>query len=115
MPQPTILNLDELRVSRNVVIGGRTRVLKNMTVEQFLQAGDVERKLEEADSERARIPILVDLIAGHLDDTPREEILGLDLEQLLALLAFIRGTEPAGRESRPGESRAGRQRSRRPR
>lgn len=120
MPQPTILNLDEFRVSRSVVIGGRERILKNMTVEQFLQAGDVERKLEEAGSERAQIPILVDLIAGHLDDTPREEILGLELGQLLALLAFIRGIDPAGAgragESRPGELRAGKQqRSRRAR
>lgn len=114
MPQPTILNLDEFRVSRSVVIGGRERILKNMTVEQFLQAGDVERKLEEAGSERAQIPILVDLIAGHLDDTPRDEILGLELGQLLVLLAFIRGIDPAG-ERQPGELRAGKQRNRRAR
>jgi hypothetical protein len=119
MPQPTILNLDEFRVSRSVVIGGRERILKNMTVEQFLQAGDIERKLEEAGSERAQIPILVDVIAGHLDDTPREEILGLDLGQLLVLLAFIRGIDPAGDgepgERRPGEPRAGKRGSRRAR
>lgn len=112
MPQPTILNLDEFRISRSVVIGGRERILKNMTVEQFLQAGDIERKLEEAGSERAQIPILVDVIAGHLEDTPREEILDLDLGQLLVLLAFIRGIDPAG-DDRPGEPRAGKQRNRR--
>lgn len=119
MPQPTILNLDEFRVSRSVVIGGRERILKNMTVEQFLQAGDIERKLEEAGSERAQIPILVDVIAGHLDDTPREEILGLDLGQLLVLLAFIRGIDPAGdgqpEERQPGEPRAGKRGNRRAR
>ncbi|CAO3405264.1 hypothetical protein [Azospirillum palustre] len=113
MPQPTILNLDEFRVSRSVVIGGRERILKNMTVEQFLQAGDIERKLEEAGSERAQIPILVDVIAGHLEGTPREEILGLDLGQLLVLLAFIRGIDPA--ETPPGEPRAGKRGSRRAR
>jgi hypothetical protein len=96
MPQPTILNLDEFRVSRSVVIGGRERILKNMTVEQFLQAGDIERK-----------------------DTPREEILGLDLGQLLVLLAFIRGIDPAGDgqpgERQPGEPRAGKRGNRRAR
>ncbi|WP_042445190.1 hypothetical protein [Azospirillum sp. B510] len=124
MPQPTLLNLDEFRVSRSVVIGGRERILKNMTVEQFLQAGDIERKLEEAGSERAQIPILIDLIAGHLEDTPREDILGLDLAQLMILLAFIRGIGPTEgsapgqnrlEENRPGESRAGKRGSRRAR
>lgn len=118
MAQPTVLNLDEFRVTRTVIINGKERVLKNMTVEQFIAAEDIEKKLAEAGGERAQVPILIDMIVDYLEDTPRADITGLDMGQLLILLAFIRGSDitdklkETAQAGTPGEPKAGKRKGR---
>lgn len=119
MSQPTVLNLDEFRVTRTVVINGKERVLKNMTVEQFMAADDIEKKLASAETPKDQAKILVEVISEFLEDTPISDIMKLDMGQLLILLAFIRGSDISDKvkggtaeAGQPGEAKAGKRKGR---
>lgn len=119
MSQPTVLNLDEFRVTRSVIINGVERTLKNMTVEQFIEADDIEKKLASAETPRDQAKILVEVISEYLEDTPAADIMKLDVGQLLILLAFIRGSDisdkikgAAAEAGAPGEAKAGKRKGR---
>ena len=87
-----VLNLDVLRINRTVILGGRERVLRSMSVDQFIQAEAVQAKIDAAEG-NDRFVILMDVILEYIEDTTREELGRLDLGQLMALLAFVRGSD----------------------
>lgn len=89
-----LLNLDAIASSKNVILNGATRIVKGMTVNQFLTAGDWDARYSEADAVK-RVEMIIDLVADFLPDTPREDLLTLSLDQLGALMNFVRGIEPA--------------------
>lgn len=95
MAPPNILNLDDYRVTRSVIINGKERVVRNMTVEQFIAAADIEKRLAATSSEREQIPILVEVVAQYVEGVERGEVMNLDIAQLLVLLAFVRGADVA--------------------
>jgi hypothetical protein len=95
MAQPSILNLDALKIVRTVTIAGRDRSLRSMSVAQFIEGDLFDQKLAQAQTPYARTDLLVDLALQFLDDTAREELLALDMAQLMALIAFARGADLA--------------------
>jgi hypothetical protein len=97
-----VLNLDTLKTTRGVIINGKERAVSSMTVHQFLTADDFEAKLKEAGN-REKVGLLIDQILEFIADTTREELEALDLSQLTALLAFIRGDDQAPEGQKPGE------------
>lgn len=92
MTSPNLLDLDALKVSRTVRLAGRDRVLRSMTVGEFIDSADLEAQTEgKAGAEQAKL--LIAQILKFLEDTTEAELNGLELSQLMALLAFIRGTD----------------------
>lgn len=87
-----ILNLDNIRPDRTVIINAKERKVRSMTVKQFLEAEEWEGKFKEAEGTE-RFNLLVDKLLTHMDDTTRDDLLSLELPQLYALLNFIRGTD----------------------
>ena len=74
MAPPNILNLDDYRVTRSVIINGKERVVRNMTVEQFIAAADIEKRLAATSSEREQIPILVEVVAQYVEEIGRAHV-----------------------------------------
>ena len=89
-----ILNLDTLRATRSIVLNGRTRVVRSMTVAEFIAAADFDVQFEAADV-IGKINLLIDVITRHAD-IARDELMALDLGQLMALMQVVRGQEGNG-------------------
>lgn len=88
-----ILNLDELKIERTIILGGKERKVRSMTVEEFINADEFEEKFKAADGNQDKIRMLVQKVCDFIDDTAVEELMVMELGQLLALLAFIRGDD----------------------
>ncbi|MDX5368160.1 MAG: hypothetical protein LPL29_02185 [Alphaproteobacteria bacterium] len=88
-----VLNLDSLKVTKEVVFGGKTRQVRSLTVKQFIESRDFDEKMKTADS-AGQVDLLVEFAMKHID-AEKDELLQLDLAQLTALLSFIRGTDAA--------------------
>ena len=100
-----ILNLDELVIEKTVVLNGKKRRLSSMTVQQFIESAGIDEKLKEAD-EKGRMLILVEQIVQFMADTTVEELTALQMPQLFALLAFVRGTD-AGLDAAKAQAQEG--------
>lgn len=87
-----ILNLDALKVTRLVVLDGRERTLRSMTVEQFIEADDFDARLANATG-KEKLTLLIGKLLEFLDGTTHADLLKLDMTQLMALLAFARGSD----------------------
>jgi hypothetical protein len=99
-----LLNLDDLVITRKVVLKGKERALNSMTVEQFIASDNIEDRLKKAKG-GAQIKLLVEQIAVFMEDTTEAELMKLQVPQLFALLAFIRGTD-AEKAPAPGNEPA---------
>lgn len=98
-----ILNLDDLRVTKTIVLNKKERELRSMTVGEFIDASDFEEKVRQADGPE-QVKLLIDRVVDFIADTEKDELMGLSLEQLFALLAFIRGTDMEEEEASGDES-----------
>lgn len=93
-----ILNLDALakRVEeREVVIGGVSYAVPDMTVENFVETSRAASKLEadETATVADQIEAAVDMVARCIPSAPRDVLVKLSLTQLNTISAFIRGED----------------------
>lgn len=101
----SLLNLDALKITRTVVLGGRERLLRSMSVRQYVEADRFEEQFLAADT-AGRAALLVDKVLEFLDGTTSDELLALDMAQLTALLAFARGTDLSDAAATPANGGA---------
>lgn len=104
MSQPNILNLDSLKVIRKVILNGKERSLRSMTVGEFIDAAGVEEALQ-GKSGTEQITALVEQLMKYMDDTTEDELKGMEIEQLLALMQFVRGTDVAANGQPQGKKK----------
>ena len=96
-----VLNLDELAPEKRVLtIKGVKYPMKDMTVADFIE---VTKKAEDATADSAKelsvseqVVLLVDAIQNAFPTCPKEVLLALAIEQLTAILIFVRGEIPEG-------------------
>jgi hypothetical protein len=98
----TLLNVDALKITRSVVIGGKERRLNSMTVEQFINSDEFNAKFNAA-TQAKRIGLLVEHLLGFLEDTTESELLKLEVNQLM-ILQFVRGSEAPEDEGKSQEA-----------
>lgn len=90
---PNMLNLDDFVTEKFIMLYGKERRVKAMTVSQFISVSKLEETIEEEDS-ASQMKLLIDRILEFLDDTTEEDLQKMEIDQLMALLAFIRGENP---------------------
>lgn len=92
-----LLNLNQLnpKEGREVQIGDKTYKVKEMSVEDFIETTKVAEAMEGEASYAKQLAETVKLIQRSIPDIDPGVLMGLQLEQLQALTAFIRGEDPA--------------------
>lgn len=92
-----LLNLDQLNAKevREVQIGGATYQIKEMSVEDFIETTRVAEEMEKEESYAKQLHATVKLVKRAIPSIDETVLLGLSLDQLRALTAFIRGEDPA--------------------
>ncbi|MFV3127118.1 hypothetical protein [Niveispirillum sp. KHB5.9] len=104
----TFLNLDDLKVNRSVVMYGRERILRSMTVQEFVESDGFKEQVEAASGDTVKqTRIVVGKLLGYMDDTTEDELLRLDMGQLMALIAFSRGEDLSKKTSASGAETEG--------
>jgi len=91
-----ILNLDTLsaKETREVQIGGKTYPIKEMSVEDFIETTRTAEQMETESSYAKQIQETIRLIKRSIPEIEETVLMGLSLEQLRGLTAFIRGADP---------------------
>lgn len=89
---PNVLNLDEMAITRTVILKGKERKLRSMTVGEFIDNADLDDTLKSK-SAKEQIKVLIVEIVKYMEDTSEDELKGLELTQLTGLLSFIRGSD----------------------
>lgn len=107
-----LLNLNKLNPKevREVQIGDKTYMVKEMSVEDFIETTKVAEAMEKEPSYAKQLAETVNLIKRSIPDIEAGVLMGLGLEQLRALTAFIRGEDPAsiiGEDQSPAEGEQG--------
>lgn len=87
-----VFNLDDLKVSRSFVLGGKTYSLRSLDVGEYIAADDVEAKFSAEPDPRKRAKMMIEELAK-LTDAPAEELFKMDMTQLIALVAFASGSD----------------------
>jgi len=87
-----VLNLDKLRIAREVIINGVTFKVLPLTVREFIETEGLEKKLE-AMTPMERMKTVVEFVGKHLADFGDEKVADMDLEMLLAVAQFLRGSD----------------------
>lgn len=95
----SVLNLDSLRVVRHVILNGNSRALRAMSVQQFIDAESFDKSFAAAETVSERGHMLVSKVLEFIEDTSPQELLSLDMSQLMALLAYIRGEDVKGNDT----------------
>lgn len=92
-----LLNLNQLspKEARVVQIGEQTYTIKAMSVEDFIETTRVAEAMEAESSYAVQLSETIKLIKRSIPDVDNTVLLGLQLEQLRALTAFIRGEDPS--------------------
>ena len=94
MSQPQMLNLDALApLRKSVTIGGKSYVIKGMTVEHFIEINQLADELEKKQNmtPAESVDATVRSVAMSLEGCDIAVIRGLSIEQLSVLARFIRG------------------------
>lgn len=99
-----ILNLDALAAKevREVVLGGTTHQIKEMSVEDFIEINKSAQKLEGVTDMAVQISETINILQRAIPTVDKNALMDLSFEQLTALSAFVRGDDPeqiAGAES----------------
>lgn len=94
-----VLNLDELAPEQRVLtIKGQQYPMKEMTVADFIEITKEAQAAESAERRELslgeQVEMLVEAIVKAFPTCPREVLLGLALNQLTAILTFVRGEVP---------------------
>lgn len=89
------LNLDSLgaKEQRELVMGGKTHVVKPMSVKAFIATTKVIESLKEDQSVAAQINGTVSIIRNSVPTLDEEELFALPLEHLRTLMEFVRGDD----------------------
>jgi hypothetical protein len=92
-----VLNLDEVLVAepRELVLGGRTHVVQEMSVEDYIDAVATGKKIS-ADSENTELAMkeTARLIQRQVPTVEASALMKLPLEKLYAIAEFVRGVDP---------------------
>lgn len=92
-----VLNLDNLAdAARELVIKGKSYPVKGMTVQAFIAITQAAEKLTDESTFAEQIGATVDTIILNVPTIGREVLLDLSLDQLRAVMEFVRGEVPAG-------------------
>lgn len=99
----TMLNLDDFKTDRTVVIAGKARRVRAMNVGEFIDGDEFDSKFEAADPIK-KIGLLVEQIISFVSDTTVDELRTLEVGQLGVLLNYIRGLDVGKPASAEGNS-----------
>ncbi len=90
-----ILNLEQLSTKsvRSVKIAGTEYPIPEMTVDLFIETTKAAEDMKEA-SFSDQLELTIKLILASIPGVTRDMLLTLNLDQLQALAAFIRGADP---------------------
>lgn len=92
-----LLNLNQLasKEVREVQIGDKTYPIKEMSVEDFIETTKVAEEMNTETSYAKQLEATVKLIKRAIPEIESSALMGLSLDQLRALTAFIRGEDVA--------------------
>lgn len=92
-----LLNLNQLSAKehREVQIGETVYKIKEMSVEDFIETTRVSEAMEKETSYAVQLKETISLIKRSIPDIDVQLLMGLSLDQLRGLTAFIRGEDPA--------------------
>jgi len=95
-----VLNLDNLAEGkeRELVLFGKTYKVLGMTVANFIATTKAAEKLTDESTFAEQVEATVETIQRAVPGIEREVLLTLSLEQLRAVIEFVRGEEPEGAE-----------------
>lgn len=93
-----ILNIDKLagKQSRELVIFDKKYKVESNTVGTFLENITAAEELAKSDSLVDQVNSTIDMILRSVPTLEREVLVKLELEQLQAIVAFVRGDEVEG-------------------
>ena len=91
-----LLNLNQLsaKETREVQIGEKTYLVKEMSVEDFIETTRVAEAMEKETSYAKQLSATVKLIQRSIPEIESSVLMSLSLEQLKGLAAFTRGESP---------------------
>jgi hypothetical protein len=91
-----LLNLNQLsaKETREVQIGSQTYVVREMSVEDFIETTRVAEAMENETSYAKQLTATIDLIKRSIPNIETSVLMSLSLEQLKGLAAFTRGETP---------------------
>lgn len=90
-----LLNLNQLSAKevREVKIGETTYAIKEMSVEDFIETSRVAEEMENETSYAKQLQATIGLVKRAIPNIEASALLGLSIEQLKGLTAFIRGED----------------------
>lgn len=100
-----VLNLDKFatkKEQRKLVIGGQEYVVEPMTVENFIATTKAAEAMQDKASIAEQVEATIDMIVRSVPTIDRAVLNSLDLEQLQAIVAFVRGDDVEGVETSEG-------------
>ncbi len=90
-----ILNLDELAPEeKQLKLKGEGYSMKEMSVDDFISITRKAEKIEKDSTDMPmsdRVEFLMDMVCDSFPTCPRDDLRGLNLEQLNAIIEFARG------------------------
>ncbi len=91
-----LLNLNQLsaKETREVQIGEKVYLVREMSVEDFIETTRVAEAMENETSYAKQLSATMDLIKRSIPDIEMSVLMGLSLEQLKGLAGFTRGESP---------------------
>ena len=100
-----LLNLNELsgKERRQVAIGETTYDIKEMSVEDFIETTRVAEAMQNETSYAVQLAETCKLIKRAIPNIEDKVLMGLSLDQLRGLTAFIRGETPESILAQVGE------------
>ena len=89
-----VLNLDKLSAAnkRELIIGGMSYPILEMTVTNFIETTKKAQEISEAPME-VQIEATIELVLRSVPSITAEQLRGIPLEQLKAIVAFVRGED----------------------
>jgi len=90
-----ILNLDALTPAetRELVLGGITYTIPEMTVENFILTTQAAQAIPKDATLDVQIEATVDMLVRSVPNLPREALTGVPLTTLSQIAAFVRGND----------------------
>lgn len=92
-----MLNLDDIAATkRSVTLRGKEYVVKDMTVEMFVEATAAAKKMDAENKEISvgdQMQATVETIQRHIPDLPADVLKELSIDQIVLLARFIRGDD----------------------